>query len=196
MALLEKGAEFEEVAIAPGREEEFLTRSPAGKIPFVEVEGGYLAETRAILTYLEVQHPDPALLPGDPFLAGLADQIYLHIHNYLDSAVRPLFPAAFFGATAEPALVQEGLEKARFGVQGLKRLVKFSPFIAGEHLTLADLAAFNSLPLVGRALKALGQDDPLAGWKEWKPYLERIGSRPSASRVYGNFKKAVAARGL
>jgi glutathione S-transferase len=38
-----------------------------GKIPCIETDGGFLAETNPILDYLEETHPQPALLPTDPF---------------------------------------------------------------------------------------------------------------------------------
>ena len=56
--LLEKGIEFEEVMAVPSQDNEFLEKSPMGKIPCLETPQGFLAETDVILDYLEkTQYP-------------------------------------------------------------------------------------------------------------------------------------------
>jgi glutathione S-transferase len=47
IALLEKGVPFEEDAnCKPSQAEEFLVRSPVGKVPFLELDGGRRLATR------------------------------------------------------------------------------------------------------------------------------------------------------
>lgn len=193
LALLEKGQDFEEVPARPGREEAFLKISPAGKIPALECPEGCLSETRAILQYLEGKAPQPSLISPDPFTAGRADQIYALIHLNLDAAVRPLFGAAFFGAEADPAALEKMKEELAFGMGALARVTQFSPYIAGEHYTLADLAAVNTLPLVSQAAQSLGQPDPLAGLTGWKDYLAGLQNRPAVQRVLADTQKALEA---
>ncbi len=52
------------------RREEHLARSPMGHVPLLEVEEGgrtlYLAQSMAILEWLEERVPSPPLLPADP----------------------------------------------------------------------------------------------------------------------------------
>jgi glutathione S-transferase len=66
-ALIEKGVDFEAVLTPPSQEAAFLAQSPMGKIPCIETDKGYLAESSAILDYLEETYPEPALLPADPY---------------------------------------------------------------------------------------------------------------------------------
>ena len=48
------------------RSEQFLSKSPVGKIPLLEFDDGrYLSESNAILNYLAM---DTRYLPSDPFL--------------------------------------------------------------------------------------------------------------------------------
>ena len=53
LALLEKGAEFEEVVVytgaGPDYRPEYLDRSPLGKVPCLETEHGFLTESRCII---------------------------------------------------------------------------------------------------------------------------------------------------
>lgn len=63
---------------------EFLGRNPDGLIPTLETDGHVLAQSMAILEYLEEQYPEPAILPSDPidraYLRGLAQTIASDMH--------------------------------------------------------------------------------------------------------------------
>lgn len=63
---------------------EFLGRNPDGLIPTLEADGHVLAQSMAILEYLEEQHPEPSILPSDPidraYLRGLAQTIASDMH--------------------------------------------------------------------------------------------------------------------
>ena len=62
-------------------------------------------------------------------------------------------------------------------IAGFKRLAKFSPYVAGEHFTQADCAAYVNLPLVGMATKAVyGEDLLAAAGIDWKAYTKLIGA--------------------
>src|SRR5688500_15502404 len=72
LALLEKGVPFVEVPTGTGRrDDEMLSASPLGKIPFLKLEDGRtLCESQVILEWLEATHPQVPLLPADPFAAA------------------------------------------------------------------------------------------------------------------------------
>ena len=59
-ALLEKNISFEEVLTPPSQNPDYLAKSVMGKIPCIETKRGFLAETHAILDYLEESHATPA----------------------------------------------------------------------------------------------------------------------------------------
>ncbi|MGL6069981.1 glutathione S-transferase family protein, partial [Craterilacuibacter sp.] len=61
IALIEKGVNYEEVFTPPSQDEVFLSKSPMGKIPYVEINGFPLAESTAILEWLEDAYPTAAL---------------------------------------------------------------------------------------------------------------------------------------
>ena len=195
LALLEKGVPFEEVAVnfrAP--DEAMRQASPLGKIPFVRLEDGRtLCESQVIVEWLEAAHPSPALLPGDPFAAAKVRELCTFIDWHVEMSARQLYGMAFFG---QPALSEKNLERIRREleqrIEGLRRLLRFGPFAAGEQLTIADLCAFTSLPLVGLASKvALGEDLLLAGGVDYKGYMQFFGQRPSAQRVQADRKAAL-----
>ncbi|MDE2607303.1 MAG: glutathione S-transferase family protein [Burkholderiales bacterium] len=193
LALLEKGLAFEEQYVGvKEKDEALLAASPLGKIPYLTTERGCLCESQAILEYLESAHPQPPLLPADPFEAAKVRELVTFIDWHLEMAARQLYPSAFFGAAplseANAARIRREIEQK---IGGLKRLLKLAPFAAGETFTMADCAAFASLPLVGMATKTIyGEDLLLAGGVDYKPYVKFIGERPSAQKVLADRKAA------
>lgn len=197
LALLEKGVPFEEKHVSVReKSEELLAASPLGKIPYLTTPQGTLAESQVILDYLEAVYPNPPLLPRDPFEAAKVRELVTFIDWHLEIAARQLYPSAFFGA---PALSESNATRIRREIEqkiaGLRRLAKFAPYAAGASFTMADCAAFASLPLVGMATKSVyGEDLLLAAGLDYKPYVKMIGERPSAQKVSADRKAAQAAR--
>jgi glutathione S-transferase len=190
MALLEKGVPFTEEVIKAGRTDEgVLSASPLGKIPYIRTELGTLCESQAILEYLEARHPEPPLLPADPWQAAKVRELITFIELHLELVARDLYSQAFFGGTvseANAARVRSRLEK---NIGGFKRLARFAPYVAGADFTAADCAAWVSLPLVGMATRIVYGEDLLAGaGVDWKAYAKFVGERPSARKVTADRK--------
>ena len=78
-------------------------------------------------------------------------------------------------------------------MRALTKLANFAPFIAGKDLTLADCAAFVSLPLVSMATKLAYGRDFLADIPQLKPYLKMLGERPHFGKVNEDRKVAAEA---
>lgn len=144
-----------------------------------------------MLEYLEAAHPQPPLLPADPFAAAKVRELVTFVDLHLELVARDLYPQAFFGGTvseSSQARVRKQLEK---NIVGFKRLAKFSPYLAGDRFTQADCAGFASLPLIGMATKSIyGEDLLLAAGVDYKPYIKLISERPSAQRVVADRKAA------
>jgi glutathione S-transferase len=196
IALLEKGVPFEEDAsCSPSQKDEWLARSPLGKVPILELDGGRrLAESEVILEYLEDAYPQKPLLPRDPFERAKVRELVTFIELHLELVARRLYPSLFFGAGPASEETKKSVEKTLLkGVRGLKALARFSPYIAGAELSLADCAAFVSLPLVTLVSKTAFGRDFLEEIPQVKPYLRMLGERPAFARVNEDRKKAQAA---
>jgi glutathione S-transferase len=90
IALREKGLACEEIEVnvyrGEGRDPKFLRLNPFGQIPVLEDGDLVIAESIAILEYLEERHPAPALLPSDPAERALVRQLMLWSSDYLPPA--------------------------------------------------------------------------------------------------------------
>lgn len=190
LVLLEKGIPFTEELVGSGlRDEAVLAATPLGKIPFIRTEDGPLCESSAIVEYLEARWPDVPLLPADPWAAAKVRELCVFTDLHLELVARELYRKAFFGgdiSESSAARVRKQLEK---NLTAYRRLAKFAPFLAGDTFTLADCCAWPTLPLVSMATKAVYGEDLLASAGiDLKPYLKRVGERPSAQRVTADRK--------
>ncbi len=131
-------------------------------------------------------------MPADPFAAAKVRELTTFIDWHLEITTRQLYGMAFFGAPALPPESSARIRKQIEGmIEGFKRLARFSPYVAGDTFTQADLSAFNNLPLVGLVTKTVyGEDLLLAAGVDYKAYVKRVGERASAQKVVADRKLA------
>jgi len=190
MALLEKGVPFSEEYVGTGgSSEDVLGASPLAKIPFLRTDRGPICESQAIIEYIEAAYPQPPLLPQDAFAAAKTRELAIFVDLHLELVARDLYGKAFFGGSisdTNAARIRSVLEK---NIAAFRRLARFAPYLAGETFTQADCSAWNSLPLVSMATKAVyGEDLLAAGGVDWKTYARVVGERPSAQKVAADRK--------
>ena len=192
MVLIEKGIPYieEQCAMGGDKTEEMLMCSPLGKVPFIRTEQGSLCESEVIVEYLEALHPQPPLMPVDIWGQAKVRELVTFVELHLELVVRELYPEAFFGgkvSDANKARVQKLLAR---NIAAFQRLAKFDPYLAGPDFTLADCAAYVSLPLVAMGSKIIYGTDMLqdAGI-DWKTYIKLVEQRPSAQTVTADRKR-------
>ena len=194
IALLEKGVAFEEDAgVKPSQKDEYLLKSPMGKVPYLEVDGTRLRESGVILEYLEDAYPEKPLLPKDPLERARVREIVVFIELHLELVVRRLYGGLFFGGSFSDETKQQVEKGVAKGVRALKAVAKFDPYIAGKELTIADCAAFVHLPLVTLVTKQAFGRDYLEDIPQVKPYLKMLGEGPAFAKVNEDRRAASAA---
>jgi len=184
IALLEKGVPFEEDATCkPSQKDEFIARSPVGKVPFLELDDGRrLSESQVICEYLEEAYPQKPLYPRDPLARAKVRELIVYLELHTELVARRLYGLLSGRPVADEvkAAAEKGLAK---GLRGLKALAKFDPFIAGTELTYADCAAFVHLPLVTLSTKKAYGRDFLEDLPQVKPYIKMLKERPAFLKV-------------
>jgi len=195
LVLIEKGIPFREERVQThSGDEAVLAASPLGKVPFIRVDGGTLCESQVIVDYLEAAYPSPPLVPADALGAAKVRELAVFMELYLELVARELYAQAFFGGKVgddTQARVRKQLERH---LPAFRRLARFAPYVAGASFTLADAAAFATLPTVALATKSvLGEDLVAAAGIDWKVYLKLLGERPSVQRVNADRKRDMEA---
>lgn len=81
IALNLKSIDYEYVPISALSKQEYLRINPQGLLPTLEVGGNFIAQSSAILDYLEETVPTHPLLPTDPIIKAQAKAFAAHISS-------------------------------------------------------------------------------------------------------------------
>lgn len=172
-----------DVFAGENREAPYLAHNPAGQTPALVLDDGTcIAESAAIMEYLEELHPDPPLLGATPVQRAQTRQwlrrcelnITENIHNayhYAEGLARfsNRIPVAPDAAAGLKRVAQDRLA-------WLDGMLDGRPFITGNRFTAADIWLYVWLDFAS----SVGQpfDRRLHNLAPW---FDRIATRPSAS---------------
>jgi glutathione S-transferase len=194
LVLLEKGIAFTEEQVFPSQDEALLKRSPLGKIPFIETERGCLSESQVILEYLEESYPEKPLYPADLFERAKCRELIQHLELNVELHSRRLYKESFFGGTVSEETKTEVKERLDIGLQGVVRLAKFTPYIAGDVYTAADCVAWLHFFMVSMATQKIYDTDMVAAHiPAIANYMQLIETRPHVQKVAADRAVAMAA---
>jgi glutathione S-transferase len=187
LALMEKNMAYEYVLTFPDRSEKFLAMSPRGKVPCMETPDGFINEASVILEYLEGVGTGKALLPADAVARARVRSLMKEIELYIELPARMCFAEAFFGGTVPDAIKAVARENLLAGFATLKRHGSFSPYVAGDQFTLADIVFLFSVEIAARVGQVVFALDLLKDFPQAAALLARLHENP-------NVQKIVAAR--
>lgn len=181
----EKGIELElqPTGAGPGQPSEgFLEASPFRKMPAFR-DGDYtLADSSAIIHYLEAKHPEPALIPSDPKLRGKT----IWYEEFADTILVTCGAKIFFNLIVAPRFLgmpgdPEAARQAELNdlppiLDYLERTVPDDGgYLVGNGLTLADIAVASPFANFRHTNTRV---DP-ERYPRTVAYVERILARPS-----------------
>ena len=193
LALLEKDLPFKEVPFYGSQAPESLAISPRGKVPVLRVEQGFINETSVILEYIEQTQKGKPLLPVEPFERAQVLALAREIELYIELPARACYAEAFFGMSLPEAIKEKTKAELLLGIASLGRHGKFSPYVAGESLSVADLYFLYSVPRACGVAKKLFDMDLLAQLPVAKALLERLEQNPNVQRVAADREAAMPA---
>ena len=192
----EKGVEVELVAAGMGAgPPEFKLASPFGKMPAMK-DGDYmLADSTAIIAYIEALKPDPNLIPTEPRARGKA----IWYEEFGDTIVGATGGKIFFNRIVARMLGREGDMAAADEAQAvefpklvdyLETVIPESGFLVEDRITLADIAVaspFANLNHAGCVVNPTTHPRTYA-------YVEMILARPSYAGMIAKEKAMFAAQ--
>lgn len=183
MMLLEKGAQFEEIEAKPSQENDYLSKSPMGKVPCLETPDGFLSETSVIIDYIDQAVEGTSLYPRDPWKRAKAAELFKQVELYLDLAVRPCFKEAFFGGKVSDEVKATAKKDLEMGIAAINRRAEFDPYLAGADFTPGDALAFYTMPLATAVGKKMLGIDPVAAIPGAAKMMASVAERPSAKSI-------------
>jgi glutathione S-transferase len=152
MFAAEKGIALEHRPVRPRSDDpDFRIASPFGKIPAF-MDGDFtLADSTAIVAYLEAKFPSPPLIPLEPRARAKA----IWFDEMSDTVMFPSFTKIFFNRVTLPKLMQKPGDVALAAETEAKELppifaylesvIPANGFLVGDALTIADIAVVNQL---------------------------------------------------
>lgn len=163
------------------KREEFLHMNPAGQVPvFVDLNGTVIADSYAIGEYLEETYPEKPFISGSPVaraevrrLTAWFDDKFSHeisLPLVFEKTLRRYMRDA--GPTSSTA-IRNAKSAIHFHLQYISWLVDRRKWLAGDDLSLADLAAAAHFSVVDY----LG-DVPWDDYEPAKEWYMRLKSRP------------------
>lgn len=155
------------------RTPEFKAKSPLSQIPTLELDDGRtLTESRAICTYLEAVYPDPPLMGRDAYEKGLVEMWDRRVELMLTMPImmwmRHGLPImARLEKNQNAGVAESNQQTAMRMVQWFDRELADREFIAGDHITIADLTALAGLDFAKMAKWRPDESTPhLKRWRD------------------------------
>ncbi len=166
------------------RPEGLAALNPSGLLPvLVERSGGVAVtacETRAALDHLEEGHPSPALMPADPRGRAEVRRLLQWFDRKFDGEVNALLlhekmEKRLLGLGApDLANLRAGRDALRAHLGVMEALLAARDHLAGERLSLADLAAAAHLSVIDYVGEVRWDDFPAV-----RSWYSRLKSRPA-----------------
>ena len=183
IALALKGLDWEPSYISlPGTEhraQDYMTLNPQGLVPaLIEDDGAVLAQSLAIMEYLEEKYPNPPLMPKDPYLRGRGRVLVDYALNYIHE---PYWSLRGEMLKPEPERNSATLEQTR---ARLRELLQYLETALGENdyfLGALSLADIDVLPRFLR-MESYGAL-PTPGLPQLSAWLQRMKERPSVKAI-------------
>lgn len=163
LSLLRLPHELVDVDLAAGEHKrpEFLAHNPFGQVPVLQDGEVTLADSNAILVYLEGRYAPGSWLPREPLAAA-------RVQRWLSVAAGPLAfgPAAarvitLFGRPDDPA---PAIARAHQLFQVMERELAAQDWLAGAKPTLADLANYSYVARAPEGRVSLQDYPALRAW--------------------------------
>ena len=129
-----------------------------------------------ICDFIEETYPDTPLYPTDAGERAVVRQIMKIAELYFELPSRRLIPYVFSGAAAPEPLKAEVRQVLERGIGALNSLCQFSPWIAGEQFTMADIYVHYVNLIVNTFASSQLEWDVLAqipGMKEWSTSMSQ-----------------------
>ena len=179
----EKGIELDVQPVGVGDQNpDFRKASPFGKMPALSDGDFHLADSSAIIHYLEAKHPEPQMIPADAEVRGKC----IWYEEFADTILSGCGAKMFFNRIVAPIFLKRDGDLAVADAAEREELPKVLDYIesvapdgdgylVGDRLTLADIAVAGPFANLQHLKLELDEDR----WPKTVAFTRRILARPS-----------------
>ena len=178
----EKGIDFDlQPTGFPNPTSEFCAASPFKKMPALVDEDYCLADSSAIIHYLEAKHPSPELIPAEPKARGKV----IWFDEFSDTIMAACGAKMFFNRIVGPRFigvpgdqnVADTAERDELPpiLDYLEGVIPDGGYLVGDRLTLADIAVAGPFANLAHCGVAIAE----ANYPKVAAYVRAILARPS-----------------
>ena len=191
LALAHKGLDAEPIVLDPA--DRTVVRELSGQelVPVIEDDGRVVADSTAILEYLEELRPEPRLYPAD---AGRRAEMRVFVDWFNRVWKRPpnLIADAVEAGAPDPGVIAELSGEVARSLDWFEALLAGRDFLLGDGVSAADFVAFPFLKYAARIDPAddevfhrvLHEHQPLGdGHGRLRAWIERVDALPRAPAV-------------
>lgn len=193
LAMSLKGIEYEAVMTYPNQTPEYLSIVPTGKVPALETDEGMLVETNVIFDYLEELSPNVPLIYGSAYEKARIRELMKMVELYIELPARRCHTEAFWGVPVADVTKKEVKRALLNGMQALSRAASFSPYLAGDKISAADIFFLYSVDLASGVAKKLYDIDLLAEASGAKKLVEILSEMPEVKAINKDKRAAAPA---
>ncbi len=169
---LKRYARDPETRLAP---EAYKALHPSGTSPIISDGDQMLAESGAIMEYLDRKH-GASSLSEQPDSASYGN--YLFWFHYANGSHQPHLMgrmiANMLGYQGGNVVLNSVLGRVERGVAMMEQQLGKTPYLAGEHLTLADIMMFFQLTTMANFVPGNDSSNP-----NIEAYIQRVSQRPA-----------------
>jgi glutathione S-transferase len=183
LAMAIKGIEYEAVITYPNQTPEYLAICPTGKVPALQTADGVLIETNVIFEYLDELSPANPLIFGSAYERARIRELMKIVELYIELPARRCHSEAFFGVPVHEQTKSEVKRALLNGIQALSRAASFSPYLAGDKMTAADIFFLYSMSLASAVAKKLFEIDLFAEAPGAKELFAKLNAMPEARAI-------------
>lgn len=177
--LIEKQIPFELLTEVPWNKDTTVSQhNPLGKVPvLLTPEGESVFESRYIGEWIEIRHPEPALMPADGQSRLAVKRFEVLADGACDALVLMFFEKSReAGKRSKPWFARQE-RKLEAVLRELATRIGDKPFCHGDQLTMADIA-------VGSLLGYLALRWPDHPWQQEHPNLARFSEAMEARESF------------
>ncbi len=161
LGLETKGLSYRSNRLNPAEREHksdsYLAINPRGKVPTLKDGDIVIAESAAILAYLDAKNPEPPLFGTTPEETGRIWQLVHEVDAFVQQPVQLMIRPIFFGELPGKAdEVKEMAKEVHGELANVENRLGGSEYLAGDSLTAADIAL---MPAIQGILRGVGKEE-------------------------------------